>query len=460
MEKIIGILQRLLKNILNYNMDKSQKSFYVIIENKKRGKFYGTSPIQVAKKVASKKLKAGKEIEFYLDEACGKKKRYGPYQATKDKKSGKVAVVKGKKVMNGGVLSDRFRNKLKETFINFNSEVQKNPEKFYSNKVETFQGDKNYIQLDIRGDFTNNLKYSILYDTSDMKRSDIIYFCPFDKIYRFAIFTNDDGIIYIMIYETNKRIDIVNMTDFFLNCFYLYIFDFILNKRHLLMWFKGISEIDNSQGIRQESEKIYNFLYDREDIPPNRQKAMIYVPDDSQPLIKKCVYSSNLTFGIFHERTSDLRNAITDIPTSFYQLFLIKQKQKSIFKLFSKSEFVIYIQLQLPNMAELEKKQSITKPFFSFCIYTDPMDSNKLKIEYKKLTIDFSNKISNKISTNFDKLLNVCYILLTIPEEFGEFSNVRQIARDIIKKFNNNKNNNKLKRLPTLEMTNFTHLHI
>ena len=30
-EKIIGILQRLLKNILNNNMDKSEKSFYIII---------------------------------------------------------------------------------------------------------------------------------------------------------------------------------------------------------------------------------------------------------------------------------------------------------------------------------------------------------------------------------------------------------------------------------------------
>ncbi len=35
-------------------MDKSEKSYYVIIENKKRGKFYGAGPIQVAKKVASK----------------------------------------------------------------------------------------------------------------------------------------------------------------------------------------------------------------------------------------------------------------------------------------------------------------------------------------------------------------------------------------------------------------------
>jgi len=78
-------------------MDKSEKSFYIIIKNKKCGKFSGAGPIQVAKKVASKKLKAGREMEFYLDEVCGKNKRYGPYQATKDKKSGKVSVVKGEK---------------------------------------------------------------------------------------------------------------------------------------------------------------------------------------------------------------------------------------------------------------------------------------------------------------------------------------------------------------------------
>ena len=57
-------------------MNKSEKSFYVIIENKKCGKFSGASPIQVAKKVASKKLKAGKktEITFHLDEVGVKNK--------------------------------------------------------------------------------------------------------------------------------------------------------------------------------------------------------------------------------------------------------------------------------------------------------------------------------------------------------------------------------------------------
>ena len=52
-------------------MNKLEKSYYAIIENKKRGKFSGAGPSQVAKKVASKKLKSGKEMEFYLDEVAG-----------------------------------------------------------------------------------------------------------------------------------------------------------------------------------------------------------------------------------------------------------------------------------------------------------------------------------------------------------------------------------------------------
>ena len=102
-------------------MNKSEKYYYAIIKNKKRGKFSGACPIQVAKKVASKKLKSGKEIEFYLDEVGGKKKRLGPYQARKDKKSGRVVVVKGRKVMRGGVLSESDRVQLKEIFNNFNN---------------------------------------------------------------------------------------------------------------------------------------------------------------------------------------------------------------------------------------------------------------------------------------------------------------------------------------------------
>jgi hypothetical protein len=90
-------------------MNKLEKCYYAIIENKKRGKFSGVGPIQVAKKVASKKLKTGKEMEFYLDEVAGKKKRFGPYQARKDKKTGKVVVVKGRKVMKGGLLSESDR---------------------------------------------------------------------------------------------------------------------------------------------------------------------------------------------------------------------------------------------------------------------------------------------------------------------------------------------------------------
>ncbi len=56
----------------------------------------------------------------------GKKKRYGPYQATKDKKSGKVEVVKGRKVMKGGVLSSRDRTILTTAFNNNNKIVDNN----------------------------------------------------------------------------------------------------------------------------------------------------------------------------------------------------------------------------------------------------------------------------------------------------------------------------------------------
>ena len=117
MGKIIGVLQRWRKNILNYNMNNSEKCYYAIIENKKRGKFSGAGPIEVAKKVASKKLKSGKEIEFYLDEVAGKKKRLGPYQARKDKKTDKVVVIKGRKVMKGGLLSENDKSKLRVFFL-------------------------------------------------------------------------------------------------------------------------------------------------------------------------------------------------------------------------------------------------------------------------------------------------------------------------------------------------------
>ena len=118
MEKIMEVHRSLQKNILNYNMEKSEKSFYVIIENKKCGKFSGKTPIQVAKKVASKKLKSEKktEISFHLDEVGGKKKKYGPYHGRKDKKTGKVVVFKGGKIMKGGVLTMNDITKLQIAF--------------------------------------------------------------------------------------------------------------------------------------------------------------------------------------------------------------------------------------------------------------------------------------------------------------------------------------------------------
>jgi hypothetical protein len=179
-------------------MNKSEKSFYVIIKNKKCGKFSGAGPIQVAKKVASKKLKAGKEIEFYLDEVGGKNKRYGPYQATKDKKNGNVAVVKGRKVMKGGLLSISDRQILTQAFKN-------------NNKIDQNKYIKS-VDVDIK-----------FYSKYPPFRVDsvLIFFKKNDKereIYTHAIFVEQNGIyIWILQLESDKTVSFINFFDFFLN---------------------------------------------------------------------------------------------------------------------------------------------------------------------------------------------------------------------------------------------------
>lgn len=400
-------------------MDKSEKSFYVIIKNKKRGKFSGAGPIQVAKKVASKKLKSGKEMEFYLDETGGKKKRYGPYQARKDKKSGKIAVVNGRKVMKGGVLSTSDRYKLKEIFKNFNN----NGEGFNISKLEDFV--KSRLPVISFG------------------REPIVYFYPvgISKFtYRFAIFKERIGNIYIMIYRLNSNIDIVSMTDFFINPNYSSNFNtvgnnrFGLNKHNILTSLQK-SEIIESRTIREEARKIYELLY----LPTgnkSKQKAMIYVPNYYQPRIRKCVYP-DLTFGVLDEETVNQRISQemiqSEVPESFYQLYLIKQQ--SFFNGYY--EPVIYIQLPLPNKEELEKQKLLLQlqinPYFNYCIYTDPTDRNRLKIiSYNALTkfistSDFNEKLYNDVNIKM-----ACYILLTIPVQFGRLERVKRIANSII----------------------------
>ena len=405
-------------------MNKSEKCYYAIIENKKRGKFYGAGPSQVAKKVASKKLKAGKEMEFYLDEVAGKKKRLGPYQARKDKKTGRVFVVKGRKVMKGGVLSTSDRYKLKAIFTNFNNngigfQYTTNPEMFVKSRLPVIS----------------------------FGREPIVYFYP-DGIqnitYHFAVFKERNGNIYIMIYKssTNIDIDIVSMTDFFLNPYYSSNFNtggngsFGLNKNDILTSLQD-PQIIESRTIREEARKIYELLY----LPTgnkSKQKAMIYVPNYYQPRIRKCVYP-DLTFGILDEETVNQRirqeMIQSEVPESFYQLYLIKQQ--SFFNGYY--EPAIYIQISSPNKEELEKqklsRQSQINPYFNYCIYTDPTDRNRLKIiiynprsNYAELSIsDFNEKLSNDINIKM-----ACSILLTIPVQFGRLERVKRIANSII----------------------------
>ena len=403
-------------------MNKSEKCYYAIIENKKRGKFSGACPIQVAKKVASKKLKAGKEIEFYLDEVGGKKKRYGPYQARKDKKSGKVVVVKTRKVMKGGLLSESDREKLKAIFNNFNNDG-------------------------IGFQYTMNLEMFVKsrLPVISFGREPIVYFYPYgiqNITYRFAVFKERIGNIYIMIYKSSTNIDIVSMTDFFLNPYYSSNFNtggngrFELIKNDILTSLQK-PEIIESRTIREEARKIYELLY----LPTgnkSKQKVIIYVPNNYQPRIRKCVYP-DLTFGILDEETVNQRirqeMIQSEVPESFYQLYLIKQQ--SFFNGYY--EPVIYIQLQLQNKEELEKqklsRQSQTNPYFNYCIYTDSTDRNRLKVitcnpesKYAKLsTSDFNENLSND-----NNIKMVCSILLTIPSEFGRLERVRRIANTFI----------------------------
>ena len=85
-------------------MNIKNRIFYLIIEEKNCGKFSGEKPIEVAKKIANKKLNKITEIIYYLKEIGGKNKRYGPYHAHKDKNTNKITVstLKKNNIMKGG----------------------------------------------------------------------------------------------------------------------------------------------------------------------------------------------------------------------------------------------------------------------------------------------------------------------------------------------------------------------
>jgi len=283
-------------------MDKSEKSFYVIIKNKKCGKFSGASPIQVAKKVASKKLKAGKEIEFYLDEAGGKNKRYGPYQARKDKKSGKVSVVKGRKVMKGGLLSISDREILTSAFNNNN-------------------------QIDRSGfikPVNVNIKYYSKYPPF-IVNSLLIFFKKNNKEqpeYTHAIFVEQNGIyIWILQKGLNGTVSFINFCDFFLNPDYLNFLD--IDIKYIL---NNLNDITSSLIIRQREGNILKGIVEKiHSVVVKGINKICYLPDYSHPLIRKYVYP-DLAFGILNEETpARIPQNINSFPTpeSPYQRFLI-----------------------------------------------------------------------------------------------------------------------------------------
>jgi len=149
--------------------------------------------------------------------------------------------------MKGGVLSESDREELKEIFNNFNN---------------------NGIGIIHEGWNPDFFVKSIL-PVISFGRKPIVYFYPSGLqriIYKFAVFKESIGNIYIMIYKSNINIDIVSMTDFFLNPYYSSNFNtvgngrFGLNKRNILPYLQK-PEIIESRTIRTEAEKIYDVLY-------------------------------------------------------------------------------------------------------------------------------------------------------------------------------------------------------
>ena len=290
-------------------MDKSEKCYYAVIKNKKRGKFYGASPSQVAKKVASNKLKSGKDMEFYLDEAGGKNKRYGPYQATKDKKGDKVVVVKGRKVMKGGLLSRSDKQILTTAF----NDKQKN------NVI----GQNNYItnvDVDIRF-YYKGLPFT--------KKSLLIFFEPdYDTLkYKYAIFVEPNG-RYLWILQKNNDVEFINFCEFFLNPKREYLSS---DERKIIV--DKLLQILNYQIIirPREGNIIKSFLQEIQSVISHPvsttalKKYAIYFPDYSRLLIRKCVYP-DLTFGILDEETpTRIPQNKNDFPKpeSSYQKYLI-----------------------------------------------------------------------------------------------------------------------------------------
>ena len=412
------VRRSLQKNILNYNMNKSEKSFYVIIENKKCGKFSGASPIQVAKKVASKKLKAGKntEITFHLDEVGGKKKRYGPYQGRKDKKTGKVVVVKGGKVMKGGVLTEDDITKLQTAFIN-NYEITLNQSKL----LQIFQ--KRIIDIPFGFISTKPLIFFKIQQIYPTSRSNFI-----QKIeYKYAVFEDSNGNIWIFFKNKQNQVLHNNFFEFFLNPEIIPPSIVRLTRDQLIKVLQNLISVQNQQippelkRIIKEAKRILTILQSSHEL----FESIIYFPNYSEPKIKKCVYP-DLTFGILDEKNiyREIKGtAKVPIPISNYQRFLILRQP--FFGGFS--EPVIFFRIPLLNNNSTSV-QTI-KAVLNFNFYISKKNGKLIfgQINSDSLTNSSYNFefTTSLIMKNMDKY---CKILLSIPSDFGNFKTVRNTA--------------------------------
>ena len=426
-------------------MEKSEKSFYVIIENKRFGKFSGTSPIQVAKKVSSKKMKTGKktEITFYLDEVGGKKKRYGLYQGRKDKKTNKIAisVVKKGKIMKGGVLTEDMKRHIKGIFENnckytdIESRILYNYTKTIYLPINFSFGGEPLIFFNpilINTESPTVLTYTGNVSNGTRKRVPIQANLTQQNQYKYkyAVFKETNGRnIWILLRNPlfHDEILFLNFVDFFLNPNYLDYFTDNSNipdkKKYILECLKN-EIIIPSRTIRVEAEKIYDFLYVPVPVLSSQnsekvkkvEKVFIYVPNDSHPLIKKCVYS-NLKFGILDEETPYVAQSIVNIAyaDNNYQMFLIKKKP--FFGGFS--EPVIYLR---------KPKSSTIQLMYDFFIYTL---NGKIMIKsvFSQKEVEFTENMEY-----IPDIAHYCKILYEIPFEFGGFERIRRIARSILQK--------------------------
>ena len=400
-------------------MEKSEKSFYVIIENKKCGKFSGMSPIQVAKKVASKKLKSGKktEISFHLDEVGGKKKKYGPYHGRKDKKTGKieVSVVKKGKIMKGGVLTANDITKLQDAFRNNCQSLPNIPKKI--------------INIPFGFIATKPLILFNLENTGQTVGTNSIQGNVWE--YKYAVFEDTNGDIWIFFRNQSQNVLYMNFFEFFLNPDNL---QFVSgNKNILLIILQNLNKLNK---LNNQST-IGSQTYVNNQIPPELQRiikhAIIifeflsntnptnvilrYSPNYLEPQIKKCVYS-DLTFGILDGK--NLYIGKTPTPTSNFQKFLIMKQP--FFR--EPSEPVIFLRIQ-----QVQQVQQLM-----FDIYIYKKNGNLiLKKVYDEQNSEFLYSGQNYyLLKNIPNILEYCKILSSIPSEFGNFKTVRKTAADLI----------------------------